>query len=298
MTWITKRSTAMLTLYFKCRLYVSIFLQQLRDGMLCFCARQWGRQAGGSPSCQEWLWSWQPRDPAKPALTDGFWVPADLWSLLAWSGTKELVHQGPSHVYLTKAAIAYMLINVFALHVAGGGPRPPHAAVQVSASLPSLYVTQNKSGKPTTRHIKMTRTGKDNFCHWCEKLLSLAMMPMSTIPADPKTCGEFLSLEIWCCSDTEGHQQLKHAVAKMLSATATMEDAVQPFAATFITTYCHHSNEAECRQMTRVCHHSALAWQPSAPVALIQPQYTNRSSAGPKVIICPSTMSSFHWRSH
>lgn len=75
----------------------------------------------------------------------------------------------------------------------------------------------------------------------------------------PKTCMEFLSLEIWCSSDTEGHQQLEHAAKKMLPATATMEDAVRPLAATFITTYCHHSNAAGCRQMTRVCHHSAPA---------------------------------------
>lgn len=162
----------MLTLYFKCRLYVSIFLQQLH-----FRARQWGRQAGSSPSCQGWLWSWQPRDPAKPALTDDFWAPADLWSLLVWLGTKEPVHQGPSHIYLMKAAIAYMLINVFAFHVAGGGPRPPFAVVQVSTSSPSLNVTQNKSGKSTTRHIKITKTGKDNFCHWCKKLLRLAVVP-------------------------------------------------------------------------------------------------------------------------
>lgn len=135
------------------------------------------RQAGSSPSCQGWLWSWQGQDPAKPTLTDDFWVPADLWSLLAWSGTKELVHQGPSQVYLTKAAIAYILINVFALHAAGGGPWSPHAAVQVSTSLPSLYITQNKSRKSTVRHIKRTTAGKDNFCHWCKKLLRLVMMP-------------------------------------------------------------------------------------------------------------------------
>lgn len=78
-------------------------------------------------------------------------------------------------------------------------------------------------------------------------------------PAYPKTCAKFLSLEIWCCSDTEGHQPLEHAVAKMLAATATMVDAVRPSAATFVTAYCHHSNEAGCGQMTRVCHHSALA---------------------------------------
>lgn len=167
----------MLTLYFKCRLYVSIFLQQLRDRMLHFCARQWGRQAGGSPSCQGWLWSWQARDPAKPSLTDDFWVPADLWSLLVWLGTKEPVHQGPSHVYLRKAAIASTLINVFALHAAGGGPWPPRAALQVSTSLPSLCATQNKSGKSTTRHRKRTKTGKDNFCHWCKKLLRLVTVP-------------------------------------------------------------------------------------------------------------------------
>lgn len=167
----------MLTLYFKCRLHVSIFLQQLRDRMLHFCTRRWGRQAGSSPSCQGWLWRWQHQDPAKPALTDDFWIPADLWSLLVWSGTKEPVHQGPSQVHLTKAAIAYMLINVFALHAAGGGPRTPCAAVQVSASFPSLYVTQNKSRKSTTRHIKTTKAGKDNFCHWCKKLPGLAMVP-------------------------------------------------------------------------------------------------------------------------
>lgn len=79
----------------------------------------------------------------------------------------------------------------------------------------------------------------------------------SYFPMYPKTCAEFLSLEIWCCSDTEGHQQLEHALAKMLLATATMEDAVRPSAAASITTYCHHSNEAGCGQMTRVCHHSA-----------------------------------------
>lgn len=119
----------------------------------------------------------------------------------------------------------------------------------------------------------------------------------SDFPVYPKTCTEFLSLGIWCCSDTGGRQQLEHAVAKMLPATATMKDAVRPSAATFIAAYCHHSNEAGCGQMTRVCHHSAPAWQPSAPGALIQPQYANTSSTGPKVIIWPSAMSSFHQRS-
>lgn len=161
-----------------------------------------------------------------------------------------------------------MLINVFAFHAAGGGPRPPRAALQVRARLPSLHVTQNKSGKSTTRHTKITKPGKDNFCRWREKLLRPAVAPRAL---SPKTCGGFLSWEIWCCCDTQGHQQLKHAVAKMLLATATTEDAVQPWA-TFITAHCHHSNEAERGQMTKVCHHSAPAWQPSAAVPLIQPQ--------------------------
>lgn len=34
------------------------------------------------------------------------------------------------------------------------------------------------------------------------------------------------------------------------------------------------------------------------PAALIQPQYANTSSTGPKLIICPSAMSSFCRRSH
>lgn len=153
----------MLALYFKCWLYVSIFLWRLGDRMLCFCARLWGRQAGSRPGCQGWLQSWQPWDPAKPTLTDGFWVPADLWSLLVWPGTIEPVHWGPLHVYLTKPVIAYMLINMFALHVVGGGPQPSCTTVQVRTSLPSLYVTQRKSRKSTMRHINMTKTGKDKF---------------------------------------------------------------------------------------------------------------------------------------
>jgi len=51
----------------------------------------------------------------------------------------------------------------------------------------------------------------------------------SIFPAYPKTRMELLPLEIWCCSDTEGHQQLERAVAKMLLAMATMEDAVCNF---------------------------------------------------------------------
>lgn len=191
MTLITKRCTVISALYFKCWLYVSIFLRRLGDQTLHFCARRWGRHAGCSPGCQESLRSWQPQDPTKPTLTDGFWVPTDLWSLLVWPGTKEPVHWGPSHVYLMKAIITYMLINMFALRAAGRGPRPSHAAVQVSASLPSLYVTQNKSRQSTPRQIKMTKTGKDNFCHQCKKLPRLAMAPGAISPHTRKPVRSF-----------------------------------------------------------------------------------------------------------
>lgn len=143
--------------------------------------------------------------------------------------------RAPHTVYLTKAAIAYMLINVFALHAAGGGPRPPLAAVQVRASLPSLYVTQNKSGKPTVRHMRMTKTGKDNFCRWHKKLLRTVIAPQALSPWTQKP------VESFC------HERFDAALApraissssntlwqRWLWATATMEDAVQPSAATFV----------------------------------------------------------------
>lgn len=49
MTFITKMCAETLTLYFKCRFYVSIFLQQLGKLMLHGCGRQWGRKASSLP---------------------------------------------------------------------------------------------------------------------------------------------------------------------------------------------------------------------------------------------------------
>lgn len=225
-------------------------------------------------------------------MTSGFLLTFDPF----WFGReqKSPFTRAPHTVYLTKAAITYMLINVFALHAAGGGPRPPRAVVQVRASLPSLYVTQNKSGKPTTRHTKMTKTGKDNFCRWREKLLRPATAPQALSPRTQKPvesfCHERFDAALAPRAISSSSNMLWQRCCGLQQPCRMLSNPQRPLSSPRIVTIAMKLNAGKWQG---VCHHSALAWQPSAPVALIQPQYTNRSSAGPKVIICPSTMSSF-----